>query len=48
MRTWKIQIRFPDGVHIERTEWGKSRKDALKTIASIYGVAGKDYEVIAA
>lgn len=47
MRIWKIRIRFNDGALIERTEWGKSRKDALKTIASIYGVAGKDYEVMA-
>lgn len=48
MRTWKIRIRFNDGAQIERVEWGKSRRDALKTISSIYGVAGKDYEVIAA
>lgn len=48
MSMYKIHIRFPDGAHIERTEWGKNRRDALKTIESIYGVAGKDYEVIAA
>ena len=47
MSMFKIHIRFPDGAHIERAEWGKSRKDALKTIASIYGVAGKDYVVMA-
>lgn len=47
MSTWKIRIRFNDGAQIERVEWGKSRKDALKTIASIYGVAGRDYEVMA-
>ena len=47
MSMFKIRIRFNDGAQIERTEWGKSRKDALATIASIYGVAGKDYEVIA-
>jgi len=48
MRTWKIRIRFNDGAQIERVEWGKNRRDALKTIESIYGKAGKDYEVIAA
>ena len=47
MSMHKIRIQFPDGAQIERIEWGKNRKDALKTIASIYGVAGKDYEVIA-
>ena len=47
MSMFKIHIRFPDGAHIERTEWGKSRKDAIKTIASIYGKPGKDFEVIA-
>ena len=47
MSMHKIRIRFPNGAQIERVEWGKNRKDALKTIASIYGQAGKDYEVIA-
>ena len=47
MSTWKIRIRFNDGAQIERVEWGKSRKEALATIASIYGVAGKDYVVMA-
>lgn len=48
MRTWKIRIRFNDGAQIERIEWGRSWKDALKTIASIYGEVGKDFVVIAA
>ena len=30
-------IRFNDGAHITRSEWGRSRKDALKTLRSIYG-----------
>ena len=47
MSMYKIHIRFPDGAHIERTEWGKNRRDALKTIESIYGKAGKDYVVMA-
>lgn len=46
MSMFKIHIRFPDGAHIERTEWGKNRRDALKTIESIYGKAGKDFVVI--
>jgi len=47
MSMFKIHIKFPDGAHIERTEWGKNRNDALKTIESIYGKAGKDFVVIA-
>ena len=47
MRTWKIRIRFNDGAQIERIEWGKSRKEALATIASIYGQPGKDFVVMA-
>lgn len=47
MSTFKFRIQFPDGAQIERVEWGKSRKDALATIASIYGVAGRDYVVMA-
>lgn len=47
MSMFKIRIRFPDGAQIERVEWGKSRKDALATIASIYGQLGKDYVVVA-
>jgi len=47
MSMFKIHIQFPDGAHIERTEWGKNRRDALKTIESIYGKAGKDFVVVA-
>ena len=47
MSMFKIRIRFPDGAQIERVEWGKNRKDAIKTIASIYGKVGKDFEVVA-
>jgi hypothetical protein len=46
MSMFKIHIRFPDGAHIERAEWGKNRRDALKTIESIYGKAGKDFVVV--
>lgn len=46
MSTWKIRICFNDGAQIERVEWGRSRKDALETICSIYGQPGKDFEVI--
>jgi len=47
MSMFKIHIRFPDGAHIERVEWGKNRRDALKTIESIYGEVGKDFVVVA-
>ena len=30
-------IRFHDGAFVRRTEWGKTRKSALKTLESIYG-----------
>lgn len=46
MSMHKIRIQFPDGAQIERVEWGKNRRDALKTIASIYGQPGKDFVVI--
>ena len=47
MKTFKINIRFPDGAMISRTEWGKSKRDALRTIESIYGEIGKDFFVMA-
>ena len=46
MSMHKIRIQFPDGAQIERVEWGKNRRDALKTIESIYGKAGKDFVVV--
>ena len=37
MKTWKIRIRFTDGAHIERCEWGRTAKQAIATLRSIYG-----------
>lgn len=37
MKVWKLKIRFNDGAYLERAEWGKTKKDALKTLKSIYG-----------
>lgn len=31
-------IQFRDGARIKRAEWGRTRKQALKTLESIYGV----------
>lgn len=36
MNIFTFKIRFNDGATITRTEWGKNRRDALKTIQSIY------------
>lgn len=48
MKTWKIRIRFfSDGKCVDRVEWGKSMRDAMKTTQSIYGplyVAGSKDE----
>ena len=30
-------IQFRDGARIKRTEWGRTRRQALKTLESIYG-----------
>lgn len=37
MKVWKLKIRFNDGAYLERAEWGKTKKEALKTLRSIYG-----------
>ena len=42
IHTFHIRFRN-DGAHLIRTEWGKSRKDALKTL---YGIYGDTFEVI--
>lgn len=44
MSVHKFHIRFADGAHLIRAEWGRNRKDALKTLRSIYG---DTFEVIA-
>lgn len=37
MSVHTIHIRFRDGAHLVRSEWGKTRRDAIKTLESIYG-----------
>lgn len=38
MAVFTFEIKFlSDGAHLIRTEWGKTRKQALRTIESIYG-----------
>ena len=37
MKIHTFVIRFKDGAHIQRSEWGRTRKQALKTLESIYG-----------
>jgi len=37
MSIYTFTIRFKDGAYLRRTEWGKNRRDALKTLESIYG-----------
>jgi hypothetical protein len=32
-----FEIRFHDGAHLIRSEWGRTRKQALKTLEGIYG-----------
>lgn len=46
MSMHKFTIMFPDGARLDRCEWGKSRKDALKTLIGIYGEIGKDFVVV--
>lgn len=48
MSTHKFRIQFPDGLMIDRVEWGKTRASAFKTICSIYGQPGVDFKVVAA
>lgn len=45
MDIFTFNVMFPDGAQIQRTEWGKSRHDALKTLMSIYGVLNEDFYV---
>ena len=47
MKTYRFTIQFPDGMRLNRTEWGKTRKSAFKTICGIYGEPGKDFVVLA-
>lgn len=37
MSIYTFVIQFLDGARIQRTEWGRTRKQALKTLESIYG-----------
>ena len=37
MSIFTFVIRFSDGARVQRTEWGKTRKGALRTLESIYG-----------
>jgi hypothetical protein len=32
-----FRIQFADGAQIKRSEWGRTRKQALQTLESIYG-----------
>lgn len=41
-----FEIVFPDGAHIRRTEWGRTRHDALKTIKSVYGELNRDFKLV--
>lgn len=43
MKTYTFNIRFKNGEKIKRTEWGRSRYDAVKTLMSIYGMLNKDF-----
>lgn len=46
MRTFTFEIRFlSDGARRIRTEWGRTRQQALKTLEGIYG---KDTFVVVA
>lgn len=37
MSVHTFHIRFNDGAHLIRSEWGRNRRDALKTLYNIYG-----------
>lgn len=41
-----FELVFPDGAHIRRTEWGRTRHDALKTIKSVYGELNRDFRLV--
>jgi hypothetical protein len=43
MKTYTFNLRFRNGEKIKRTEWGRSRYDAVKTLMSIYGLLNKDF-----
>ena len=43
MKTYTFNLRFKNGERIKRTEWGRSRYDAVKTLMSIYGLLNKDF-----
>ena len=43
MKTYTFNLRFKNGKKIKRTEWGRSRYDAVKTLMSIYGLLNKDF-----
>lgn len=44
MKIYTFRIRFRDGAERQRTEWGRTRKQALKTLESVYGA--DNFEVI--
>lgn len=44
MKIFTFVIRFKDGAHIQRSEWGRTRRQALKTLESVYGAGS--FEVI--
>lgn len=37
MKIHTFTIQFHDGARIRRSEWGRTRRDALKTLWGIYG-----------
>jgi hypothetical protein len=37
MSVFTFELRFRDGARIRRSEWGRTRKQALKTLRGIYG-----------
>nr|DAH72126.1 MAG TPA: hypothetical protein [Caudoviricetes sp.] len=46
MNIFTFLLRFNSGEIIKRTEWGRSRYDALKTLKSIYGVLNADFYIV--
>lgn len=45
MSIFSFLLRFNNGEVIKRTEWGRSRYDAIKTLNSIYGVLNQDFYI---
>lgn len=46
MKIYTFKLLFKNGEIIKRTEWGRTRYDALKTLKSIYGVLNSDFYII--